>query len=106
MSNVFCEANFEDEVLSSSKPVLVDFWSDLCPPCKMIAPMIDELAEVMKGKAKGGKVNAIENQQLAVKYGIRVVPSLLFFKDGEIKETITGANVTLEKLKAILEELR
>ena len=105
MSNVYSEVNFEEDVILASKPVLVDFWSETCHPCKVLAPMIDELANLMEGKAHVGKVNVSENQQLAAKYGIRVVPSMLFFKNGEVKELITGANVTLEKLQAMLESL-
>ena len=105
MTNAYSEANFEEEVISANKPVLVDFWSETCGPCKTISPMIDELAEVMEGKAHVGKVNVAEDPQLAVKYGVRSVPSLLFFKDGELKEMLTGANVTLEKLQTMLENL-
>ena len=105
MVNTYNEANFEVGVISSDKPVLVDFWSDSCPPCRVIAPLIDELAEVMEGKADVGKVDVSSNQGLAVKYRIRAIPCLLFFKNGELKEMITGSNVTLDKLQSTLEEL-
>lgn len=105
MANIYTETNFEIEVILADKPVLVDFWSDSCSPCKMIAPLIDELAETMEGKAYVGKVDVDRNQQLAVKYGIRVIPCLLFFKDGEVKEMITGADVTSDQLKSMLESL-
>lgn len=105
MANAYNEANFEAEVIKSDKPVLVDFWAEWCGPCKMISPLIDQLAEAVEGKASVGKVEVDTNQELAAKYGVRSIPCLLFFKDGEVKETITGANVTLDQLKSTLEGL-
>ncbi len=105
MANAYNESNFEAEVLKSDKPVLVDFWAEWCGPCKMIAPLIDQLADAVAGKAEVGKVEVDTNQSLAAKYGVRSIPCLLFFKDGEVVETITGANVTLDQLKSILEGL-
>ena len=105
MANVYNESNFEAEVINSDKPVLVDFWAEWCGPCKMIAPLIDQLAEAVAGKAEVGKVEVDTNQALAGKYGVRSIPCLLFFKNGEVVETITGANVTVDQLKSVLDKL-
>jgi len=105
MANTYNEANFEAEVLKSDKPVLVDFWAEWCGPCKMLSPLIDQLSDAVEGKANVGKVEVDKNQELAAKYGVRSIPCLLFFKDGEVKETITGANVTLAQLESTLTKL-
>jgi len=83
--------NFESEVLKSEQPVLIDFWAAWCGPCKMIAPVVEELAGEYDGKVKIGKLDVDNNQQTAIKYGVRSIPTLLVFKNGEVKETIIGA---------------
>lgn len=99
------ETNFQAEVLDSPIPVLVDFWSVGCGPCRQLLPVIEQLADEMDGKAKICKINAIENIKLSTSYGVRSVPNLLFFKNGEVKEQVVGANVTKEQIKAKLEAL-
>ena len=83
--------NFEDEVLNSDLPVLIDFWAIWCGPCKMIAPIVEELSTEYDGKAKIGKLDVDSNQQTSIKYGVRSIPTLLIFKGGELVESIIGA---------------
>jgi thioredoxin 1 len=82
--------NFSQEVLQSQTPVLVDFWAEWCGPCKAIAPILDELATEYDGKIKIGKVNIDHCQELAAQYGIRAIPTLLLFKDGQIADQVIG----------------
>ncbi len=98
------ESNFADEVLNSPTPVLVDFWAEWCGPCKMIGPLLDELAGEYDGRVKFGKVNIDDFQQLASQHGIRAVPTLLIFKDGLVAEQIVGAR-SKRDLKANLDKV-
>jgi thioredoxin 1 len=102
MSIHISEANFQSEVIDSSQPVLVDFWAEWCGPCKMIAPILDQLSDEMEGQAKIAKVNVDDARNLAVEYNVRSIPLLLFFKNGEVKDQIVGANITKDQLKAKL----
>ena len=83
--------NFDQEVINSEVPVLVDFWAEWCAPCRAIAPAVEELAAQYQGQAKIGKLDVDHNQQVAMKFGIRSIPTLLIFKNGEVAEQIIGA---------------
>jgi len=87
----FTDANFEAEVLKSELPVLVDFWAPWCGPCRMIAPSVEALAAEYAGKAKIGKLNTDENEDVSAKFGIRSIPTLLIFKNGEVVNQLVGA---------------
>lgn len=101
----FTDDNFDAEALKSDLPVVVDFWAAWCGPCRMIAPIIEEMSDEYDGKAKVGKLDVDDNQQTAIKYGVRSIPTVLFFKGGELKDTVIGAvpkQVFVEKLSKLL----
>ncbi len=105
MALTITEENFDQEVLNSDVPVLVDFWAEWCGPCKMISPLVDAVAQELNDAAKVGKCNLDDGQALAAKYSIRSIPTLLFFKDGEVKHQIVGAQVTQAQISDKLKEL-
>ena len=99
------EETFNDLIINSSTPVLIDFWAEWCGPCKMLAPVIDELAAEYGEKVKIGKVNVDQQANLAAKYGIRSIPTIILFKGGEIAEEMVGMQakeVLKEKLDSLL----
>lgn len=85
------DENFQNEVLNSEKPVLVDFWAEWCGPCRMVAPIVEELAKEYEGSLKVGKVDVDANQKVSMQFGIRSIPTLLVFKGGKVVEQVIGA---------------
>ena len=99
------DANFDELVLKSSKPVMVDFWAEWCGPCRMLGPIIEEVSKDYEGKAVVGKVDVDSNQEFAAKYGVRNIPTVLLFKNGEVVDKQVGVaqkNVYTDKIDANL----
>ena len=99
------EVDFQAEVIDSKLPVLVDFWAEHCGPCKNLVPVLSQVAEDLAGRAKVVKMDAVANMSLASSFGVRSVPNLLFFKNGEVKDQFVGANINRDQLRAKLEAL-
>jgi len=101
----FTDSNFETEVLKSREPVLVDFWAPWCGPCRMIAPLVEEMAGKYAGTVKIGKVNIDENPNAAARYGVMSIPTLLVFKDGNVVQTLVGLQ-SKQRLEVVLDQAK
>ena len=97
----FTDANFDQEVLKSEQPVLVDFWAEWCMPCRMLAPTIDKIAESYVGKVKVGKLDTDSNREVAMKYQISAIPTVILFKDGQVAQKFVGLKQEKEFQEAI-----
>jgi len=105
MALEFTDANFEELALNSDKPVMIDFWAEWCGPCRMVGPIVEEIASEYEGKAVVGKVNVDENPDISARYGIRNIPTIVFLKAGELVDKSVGAvpkNVLTEKIDALV----
>lgn len=105
MAKQFTDGNWNEDVLKSDKPVLVDFWAEWCGPCRMIGPLVEEISHEYEGKAVVGKLNVDENPGVAAQYGIRSIPTILVIKNGEVVDKIVGAvakNTIAQKIDAQL----
>ena len=105
MALEFTDANFEEVALNSDKPVMIDFWAEWCGPCRMVDPIVKEMANEYEGKALIGKVNVDENPEVSARFGIRNIPTIVFLKGGEMVDKSVGAvpkNVLTEKIDALI----
>jgi thioredoxin 1 len=105
MATQITDANFTELVQNSDKPVMIDFWAEWCGPCRMVGPIVDEIATDYEGKAVVGKVNVDENPEISSRFGIRNIPTIIFLKGGEVQDRSVGIvpkNVLTEKMDALL----
>lgn len=100
----FTDQNFDKEVIESSLPVMVDFWAEWCAPCRIVSPIIEEIAGEFEGKVKVGKLNVDQNQATAQSFGIMSIPTVLVFKDGQVVKTLVGAR-NREEYKKVIDEV-